>query len=91
MLLHTLSLLAFIVYPLLMIIGISMLAGIKALIDRLTAANANLVTLILARDTEIAVLKAEIEAFKVAEAELPTVEAALGVAVAATEALAPAA
>jgi hypothetical protein len=89
--LQTLSLLAFVVFPIIMITEILMLAGIKALIARLVIANANLVTLISARDAEITALKAQIETLQAAEVELPTVEADLAAAVAATEALAPAA
>lgn len=77
--------------PLLLLIGIIMIANIKAYLVRFDAVFAVLQALIVAKDAEIAALKAEVEALRADLAELPTVEAAMLTSVTAFEGLVPAA
>jgi hypothetical protein len=89
-LLHILSLLAFFVFPLLLIRICTMLATLRAAIDRFTAVTTVLTALLAAKDAEILNLKARIEELSgtaVDPVELNTLETDALSAVAALEAL----
>ena len=93
-LLHILSLVAFIVFPLLLIRNQTMLANIREAISRLNNVVIVLTALLAAKDAEILALKARVEELGAAAVdlvELNTIETDLLSSVAALEAVAPAA